>query len=82
MANSQSEYHYEFKVIIVGDNNVGKSSIFSRVVHNQFDNFPSKSFYHEKDSINVDINGQLVKLVIWDHDSFWKFQVRKWIVFR
>jgi len=77
MANSESEYHYKFKVIIIGDSDVGKSSILSRIVHDKFENDVPKSDFHEKDSIKVDINGQLVKLVIWDYHSFWRFRVRK-----
>ena len=70
MASRRSEYHYEFKIIIVGDYGVGKTSILLRLVHNKFYSDPYEfleSDYYGVSSIKVDINGQLVTLNIWDY---------------
>jgi Ras-related protein Rab-1A len=63
---SKSEYMYLFKVVLVGNSYVGKSSIVVRYADNDFSDvflatigvdFRFKAFYH---------NGQNVKLQIWD----------------
>ena len=80
MASSGSEYHYKFKIIIVGDRGVGKTSILLRLVHNKFYRNPYEfvgSDYNERDSIKVDINGQLVMLNIWGYKDDCRFNVSK-----
>ena len=49
------EYDFLFKLIIVGDSNVGKTNIMSKYIHNQF-NYTSKS------TIGVEFGGKTIEV--------------------
>ena len=68
MSNEQklSNYEYLFKIILIGNSGVGKSSILQRYMKRVFDS-------NYKITIGVDflmkslvINNQIVKLQVWD----------------
>ena len=64
--NNSSKYEYLFKIILIGNSGVGKSSILHRYMKRTFDS-------NYKVTIGVDffmksltINEQMVKIQIWD----------------
>jgi Ras-related protein Rab-6A len=58
--------NFSFKIIIIGDQNVGKSSITLRGAKNLFNELYTPTVGFEFITFNVRINGQIVKLQIWD----------------
>ena len=60
------EYDYLFKLIIVGDSNVGKTNIMSKYIKDQF-NINSKSTIGvEFGAKNLDIDGKIFRIQVWD----------------
>jgi Ras-related protein Rab-11A len=60
------EYDFLFKLIIVGDSNVGKTNIMSKYIHNKF-NYTSKSTIGvEFGTKIVKIDNKKIKAQIWD----------------
>ena len=55
-----------FKVIIIGDSNVGKSSLLNRAIKNKFDCGYSATIGFDFFSFFVKINNKVLKLQIWD----------------
>ena len=77
MSNSNQEYDYLFKLLLIGNSSVGKSSLLYRFVDNSWDeNFvPTIGVDFVRIYINniyiqklktLEINGKKVKLQIWD----------------
>ena len=61
-----NQYYLSFKVIVIGDSNVGKSCLTGRAVNDKFDTQYSPTIGFEFISFNIRINNQIVKLQIWD----------------
>ena len=61
-----AEFNFSFKIIIIGDQNVGKSSITLRGAKNLFNEVYTPTVGFEFITFNVRINEQIVKLQIWD----------------
>ena len=61
-----SKQETTLEIIIAGNDCVGKTSLISRFVENQFsDNFqPTKTYYFKSKIMNID--GHSVKLEVWD----------------
>lgn len=59
-------YDYSFKLIIVGDSNVGKSSIASRFQYNKFMESYEITVGLEFFSKIIKVNDMLIKIQIWD----------------
>lgn len=59
-------YNYKIKMIIVGDANVGKSSIASRFQYNKFDSSYEITIGVEFFTKIIEVNEKLVKIQIWD----------------
>ncbi|KAL9553869.1 Ras-related protein ric2 [Mucor bainieri] len=60
------EYDYLFKLVLIGDSNVGKSNLLSRFTSNEF-NLESKSTIGvEFATKNLEIDAHTVKAQIWD----------------
>jgi len=55
-----------FKVIIIGDSNVGKSSLANKAIKNKFDSGYSATIGFDFFSFFVKINNKVLKLQIWD----------------
>ena len=60
------QYDLSFKLIVIGDCGVGKSCLTSRATTNLFDDGYSTTLGFEFVTFNVKINGQIIKLQIWD----------------
>ena len=59
---SQSAQDYLFKILIIGDTEVGKSCLMKRVMENQFEQDYSATIGVELESLILNINNQVVKL--------------------
>jgi Ras-related protein Rab-11A len=62
----EKEWDYMFKVILIGQSGVGKSNILMRYTRNQFTLNHSMTHGVEYAHKNVNIQGKIVKLQIWD----------------
>ena len=58
--------NFSFKIIVIGDSAVGKSSLTLRAIKDQYKDFYSPTIGFEFISFNVKIKNQIVKLQIWD----------------
>ena len=63
---SQSDNFINFKVIIIGDSGVGKSSILKRAVKNNFDQGYQATIGFEFLLMHFKVNDLKIKLQIWD----------------
>lgn len=61
-----SQHDLAFKIIVVGDSFVGKSSLTIRAVRESFDTSYNTTIGFEFCSFNVRIKEKVVKLQIWD----------------
>ena len=59
-------YNYLLKFIIIGDPAVGKSNILLKYVHNKFVNEYQSTVGVEFGAKNIDIEGQIFRIQIWD----------------
>ena len=66
LGDNEAKYDFSFKIIIIGDQNVGKSSITIRGAKNLFNEVYTPTVGFEFITFNVRINDQIVKLQIWD----------------
>ena len=57
---------YSYKVIIIGDGSVGKTSLIKRFVHDKFDKEYVNTLGSDITKFNSDIDGHEVKLLLWD----------------
>ena len=63
---SQSDNFINFKIIIIGDSGVGKSSLLKRAVQNTFDNNYQATIGFEFLLMHFKVNDLKIKLQIWD----------------
>ena len=56
----------KFKLMFVGDQAVGKSSIITRFIKNEFDPTHNPTFGVDFVSKNLNISGTIVRLQLWD----------------
>jgi len=60
------DYDYIFKILIIGDSYVGKSSLLSKYADNIFDENFNATIGVDFKSKHLDIDDKMVKLQIWD----------------
>ena len=65
MANNQ-EYDYLFKLLLIGNSSVGKSSLLFRFVENVWDDNFVPTIGVDFKLKTLEVNGKKVKLQIWD----------------
>lgn len=61
-----SNYHYLFKLIVIGDSGVGKSCIVLQLVEQKTNLSHDVTIGVEFAAKNLKINGKIIKLQIWD----------------
>ncbi|XP_031682943.1 ras-related protein Rab-35 isoform X2 [Oncorhynchus kisutch] len=66
MAGPGKDYNHLFKLLIIGDSNVGKSSLLLRFADNSFSGSYITTIGVDFKIRTVDIDGERVKLQIWD----------------
>ena len=59
-------YNYLLKFIIIGDPSVGKSNILLKYVHNKFTNEYQSTIGVEFAAKNINIDGKIFRIQIWD----------------
>ena len=59
-------YDRSIKVILIGDSGVGKTSIISRLVNNQFSDIHNPSLSLEYNNHSIKINNFIIRMQIWD----------------
>ena len=64
--NNKIESNLNFKIILLGDSNVGKSSLLRRAIKGTFDSVNSPTIGYEFFSLNVKIEESIITLQIWD----------------
>ena len=65
------DYDYLFKLVLIGDKHVGKSSYCLRLAHGKFED----GIYHHNTDFRfktININGKTIKLQIWDCVSYYR----------
>ena len=60
------KYDLSFKIIIIGDSGVGKSSLTLRATKNQFQDYYNATVGFEFFSQNIKIDDTIIKLQMWD----------------
>ena len=63
---SESDFHYLFKYIIIGDSAVGKSNILLRYVYGKFNEEFQSTLGVEFAAKNLEINQKRYRIQIWD----------------
>ena len=63
---SETNFHYLFKYIIIGDSAVGKSNILLRYVHGQFNDEFQSTLGVEFAAKNLEIENLIYRIQIWD----------------
>ena len=66
LPENYSQFDLSFKLIVIGDSGVGKSSVTSKGTKNIFDDNYSATIGFEFFTFNIRINGKVIKLQIWD----------------
>ena len=61
-----AQYDLSFKIIVIGDSGVGKSSLTSKAAKNSFEEYYQATVGFEFLSFNLRLNEQVIKLQIWD----------------
>ena len=59
-------YQYIFKIILIGDCNIGKTSLINRYIHNSFQSEYLCTIGVDFMMKTIDIDGKQIKLQIWD----------------
>ncbi|KAH8813761.1 ras family-domain-containing protein [Flagelloscypha sp. PMI_526] len=66
MNSSPSPYDLLFKIVLVGDSEVGKSNLIRRFTHNEFKVDSPSTIGVCFESRSIEINSRMVKTQIWD----------------
>jgi len=65
-AVTQEEYDYLYKVVLIGDSNVGKSNLLSRFTRNEFNLETKSTIGVEFATRSITTEGKTIKAQIWD----------------
>mmetsp|Transcript_48354 Transcript_48354/g.149368 ORF Transcript_48354/g.149368 Transcript_48354/m.149368 type:complete len:216 (+) Transcript_48354:69-716(+) len=65
-ASKGEDWDYLFKIVLLGDSNVGKSNLLSRFTRDEFDVESRSTIGVEFASKTVTVNGKTMKAQIWD----------------
>ena len=73
LQDSKTEYDKSIKVILLGDSNVGKSSIIDRLKSNTFNINKPATVGLEHHNLMININSYILRMQIWDTAGQEKF---------
>jgi Ras-related protein Rab-1A len=68
------EYDYLYKILLIGNSSVGKSSIFNRYVDNCYSDLSVSTIGVDFKIKTLKINNQIIKLQIWDTNGQERFK--------
>ena len=60
------KYDYSFKIIVIGDSNVGKSCLTNRAAKDKFSSDYSPTLGFEFRTFSTNIENKIIKLQVWD----------------
>lgn len=66
MSNQDLKYKYVFKIIIIGNASVGKTSLFRRFVNNEFQEKIEATIGVDCSNKTIEIDNETVSLTLWD----------------
>ena len=66
LPDDYTQYDLSFKIIVIGDSGVGKSSLTTKATKNIFEEAYNATVGFEFFTFNIRINEKIVKLQIWD----------------
>jgi|GEM_PF-5059542 len=66
---SQNEYDHSFKIILFGNNGVGKSSLLLRFIDNKYDDTSYVAGGGDPKNKVITVEGKKIKLQLWDIDA-------------
>ena len=66
LSDDVNEVNFSFKIIVIGDSAVGKSSLTLKGTKDHFKDFYTPTIGFEFLSFNIRIKDKIVKLQIWD----------------
>ena len=66
LPDDYTQYDLSFKIIVIGDSGVGKSCLTNKATKDLFETDHNATIGFEFFSFNVNIDGKVVKLQIWD----------------
>ena len=66
LKEENKEYNCSFKIIVVGDSGVGKSSITLKATKNEFHDCYNSTVGFEFCTFNIQIENTIIRLQIWD----------------
>ena len=67
MNNSKSKENLPtYKIIVVGETNVGKTCIIKRYIHNKYTDYNRNTIMKEKFTKIISVNKKKIQLEIWD----------------
>jgi small GTP-binding protein len=66
LKEENKEYNCSFKIIVVGDSGVGKSSITLKATKNEFNDCYNSTVGFEFCTFNIQIENTIIRLQIWD----------------
>ena len=61
-----SSYDFLFKIVVVGDSNVGKSCLVLQFIGHRFQNFHDPTIGVDLQQKTVNFDGKVLKLQLWD----------------
>ena len=64
--SNTKEADLSFKIIIIGDSGIGKTSLLQQVINNQFNGDNTSTVGFEIVNIKGSFNNQKIQLIIWD----------------
>ena len=73
--SSSTRYDHVFKLILIGDTSVGKTSLLNRFTERSFHTFYNPTIGIDFRVKSLKINNKLIKLQIWDTSGNERFQV-------
>ena len=71
--DDEKEYEKSIKVILLGDTNVGKSSVIDRLINNTFNYNPHPTLTLEHYNLIIKVNSFVLRMQIWDTAGQEKF---------
>jgi len=80
--SSENNYDYLMKLLIVGDTSVGKTSILTRYVDDNFSQFPNVLIGLDFRTKLLDLEGFRIRLQIWDTVGEQRFNTIKRAIYR
>ena len=66
MATQNEKYDFVFKVVMLGDNCVGKTCLLFRFIYKKFKLESRSTIGVDFDSTRINIDGKVIEACIWD----------------